>query len=81
MAEPWEAGIDVDVLENGCFAPVLLLVPPSDVGAPLRRRLEGGVCPSRASQNGGARRLRRDVPALAFPTPDCDEVVASVQGP
>ena len=41
MAEPWEADIDVDVLENGYFAPVLLLVPPSDVGAPLWRRLEG----------------------------------------
>lgn len=41
MDEEWSADIDADLLPSGMYAPVLLLVPPADVGAPLRRRLDG----------------------------------------
>ncbi len=37
----WDADLDVEVLPNGRFAPVLVLIPPVSVGPPLRRRLEG----------------------------------------
>lgn len=41
MDEQWDADIDADVLENGLYAPVLILMAPSDVGPPIRRRLGG----------------------------------------
>lgn len=37
----WFADIDADELASDKFAPVLVLVPPSEVGPPLRQRLEG----------------------------------------
>lgn len=37
----WDADIDVAVLPNGKYAPVLVIIPPVSVGPPLRRRLEG----------------------------------------
>lgn len=39
--DEWSADLDVDVLPNGKFAPVLVLIPPVAVGPPVRRRLEG----------------------------------------
>ena len=41
MDERWEADVDADLLENGLYAPVLVFVPPPDVGPPIRRRLGG----------------------------------------
>ena len=41
MREDWEADIEADLLENGQYAPVLVFVPPSDIGPPIRRRLGG----------------------------------------
>jgi len=41
MDERWEADIDADLLENGLYAPVLVFVPPPDIGPPIRRRLGG----------------------------------------
>jgi hypothetical protein len=37
----WDADIDVEVLPNGTFAPVLVLVPPVLEGPPIRLRLDG----------------------------------------
>lgn len=37
----WVADIDVEVLPNGKYVPVLVLIPPVSIGPPLRRRLEG----------------------------------------
>jgi len=39
--EEWEADIDVEVLPNGKYRPVLVLIPPVSVGPLLRRPLEG----------------------------------------
>lgn len=39
--DDWDADVDVEVLPNGRFAPVLVLIPPASIGPPLRRRLEG----------------------------------------
>ena len=39
--DDWFADVDADELPNGKFAPVLVLVPPVEVGPPLCRRLEG----------------------------------------
>lgn len=37
----WDAEVDVEVLPNGKFFPVLVLIPPVSEGPPLRLRLEG----------------------------------------
>ncbi len=37
----WDADVGVDVLSNGKYAPVLVLIPPVSEGLPLRRRLAG----------------------------------------
>lgn len=39
--DDWLADVDADVLPSGMFAPVLVLVPPAEVGPPIRRRLDG----------------------------------------
>lgn len=39
--DDWEADVEAEPLENGMFAPVLVLTPPPEVGPPIRRRLEG----------------------------------------
>lgn len=39
--DEWDADVDVDVLPNGRYAAVLVLIPPVAVGPPIRRRLEG----------------------------------------
>ncbi|MBO9687075.1 MAG: hypothetical protein J7598_10705 [Mitsuaria chitosanitabida] len=39
--DKWDADIDVEVLPNGKYVPVLVIIPPVSVGPPLRRRLEG----------------------------------------
>jgi len=41
MAEDWSADIDTERLSSGLFAPVLVLVPPSEIGPPLRHVLPG----------------------------------------
>lgn len=41
MDEDWMADIDAEPLKSGLFAPVLVLVPPAEVGSPLRRVLPG----------------------------------------
>ena len=41
MDDRWDADIEAEPLESGLWAPVLVLVPPSDVGPPIRLRLEG----------------------------------------
>ena len=41
MDENWNADIDAQRLNSGLYAPVLIIVPPSDVGPPLRRVLPG----------------------------------------
>ncbi|WP_431049676.1 hypothetical protein [Roseateles sp. L2-2] len=37
----WDADIDVELLPNGKYGAVLVLIPPASVGRPIRRRLEG----------------------------------------
>ena len=37
----WDVDIDVEVLPNGKYAPVLVIILPVSVGPPLRQRLEG----------------------------------------
>lgn len=45
----WEADIDATPLPSGKFAPILILVPPPEIGPPLRQQLEGEFdCPERA---------------------------------
>lgn len=39
--DDWFADVDADELPSGKFVPVLVLVPPAEVGPPIRRRLEG----------------------------------------
>lgn len=39
--DKWDADIDAEVLPNGKYVPVLVIIPPLSVGSPLRRRLEG----------------------------------------
>lgn len=39
--DEWDADVDVEVLPNGRFVPVLSLIPPASEGPPLRLRLEG----------------------------------------
>lgn len=39
--DKWDADIDVEVLPNGKYVPVLVIIPPVSFGPPLRRRLEG----------------------------------------
>lgn len=39
--DDWEADVDVEMLPNGKFAPVLSLIPPAAEGPPVRLRLEG----------------------------------------
>ncbi|WP_423600013.1 hypothetical protein [Roseateles sp. MS654] len=41
MDEHWTADIDAELLSSGLYAPVLILVPPAEVGPPLRRVLDG----------------------------------------
>lgn len=41
MDKDWAADIDVELLKSGMYAPVLVLVPPGEVGPPLRRLLPG----------------------------------------
>ena len=41
MDENWRADIDAQPLSSGQYAAVLVLVPPRDVGPPLRRVLPG----------------------------------------
>lgn len=41
MDEVWSADIDAELLSSGLYAPVLVLVPPADVGPPLRHVLAG----------------------------------------
>lgn len=41
MDEDWQADVDADLLDNGLYAPVLVVVPPPSVGPPIRRRLGG----------------------------------------
>lgn len=41
MEERWDADIDAELLENGLYAPVLVLAPPPNVGPLIRMRLEG----------------------------------------
>lgn len=39
--DKWDADIDVEVLPNGKYVPVLVIIPPASFGPPLRRRLVG----------------------------------------
>ena len=39
--DDWDADVDADILPNGKFAPVLVLIPPATIGPAVRRRLEG----------------------------------------
>lgn len=41
MDESWSADIDAQRLSSGLYAAVLVLVPPTDIGPPLRRVLAG----------------------------------------
>lgn len=41
MSSDWEADIEVETLPNGRYAPVLVLIPPADIGPPVRRRIDG----------------------------------------
>lgn len=41
MDEDWTADIDSQLLSSGLYAPVLILVPPAEVGPPIRRLLPG----------------------------------------
>lgn len=39
--DDWQADVDAEQLASGMFRPVLVLVPPQDVGPPLRYLLDG----------------------------------------
>lgn len=41
MTGGWTADIDAELLSSGLYAPVLVLVPPTEFGPPLRRALPG----------------------------------------
>ena len=41
MDEHWTADVEAELLGSGLYAPVLILVPPPEVGSPLRRTLPG----------------------------------------
>ena len=41
MDDDWSADIDAEVSRSGLYAPVLVLVPPSHIGPPLRQVLPG----------------------------------------
>ncbi|TXD92570.1 hypothetical protein FUT87_08770 [Mitsuaria sp. TWR114] len=41
MNDNWTADIEAELLRSGRYAPVLILVPPPEVGPPLRRILPG----------------------------------------
>ena len=39
--DDWSADVDADLLPNGQYVPVLILVPPVALGPPIRRVLHG----------------------------------------
>jgi len=39
--EEWTADIDAVMVASGRYVPVLVLVPPSDIGPPIRVELDG----------------------------------------
>lgn len=41
MMDNWPADIDAELLNSGLYAPVLILVPPMELGPPLRRMFPG----------------------------------------
>lgn len=41
MDEEWKADVEAERLSSGLYAPVLVIIPPKDVGPPLRRVLRG----------------------------------------